>query len=52
MTRAMLSALPDGHRRTIELAYFGGLDQAEMGRALYLPLALTRSRLRTWFAFA
>jgi hypothetical protein len=48
--RAMLAALPDGHRRTIELAYFGGLSEAEMSRALYLPLAPTRSRLRARLA--
>jgi uncharacterized membrane protein YbhN (UPF0104 family) len=30
--RAMLAALPDGHRRTIELAYFGGLSQVERAR--------------------
>jgi uncharacterized membrane protein YbhN (UPF0104 family) len=50
--RAMLAALPDGHRRTIELAYFGGLSEAEMARALYVPLASTRSRLRARFALA
>jgi uncharacterized membrane protein YbhN (UPF0104 family) len=30
--RAMLAALPDGHRRMIELAYFGGLTQLERAR--------------------
>jgi uncharacterized membrane protein YbhN (UPF0104 family) len=38
--RTVLGALPARHRRMIELAYFGGLTQAEMARALYLPLAL------------
>jgi uncharacterized membrane protein YbhN (UPF0104 family) len=50
--RAMLAALPDGHRRTIELAYFGGLSDADMARALYVPLAATRNRLRARFALA
>jgi uncharacterized membrane protein YbhN (UPF0104 family) len=50
--RAMLAALPDGHRRTIELAYFGGLSDADMARALYVPLASSRIRLRARLALA
>lgn len=50
--RAALGALPAGDRRTIELAYFGGLDQAAMARALYVPLSLARSRPRLWPALA
>jgi len=46
--RAVLGALPAGDRRMIEVAYFGGLDQAAMARALYLPLALTGRRARLW----
>jgi uncharacterized membrane protein YbhN (UPF0104 family) len=42
--RARLGALPPGDRRIIELAYFGGLDQAALARALYAPLAVARSR--------
>jgi uncharacterized membrane protein YbhN (UPF0104 family) len=38
--RTVLGALPARQRRAIELAYFGGLDQADMARWLYLPLAL------------
>ncbi|HEX7297964.1 MAG TPA: hypothetical protein VF257_03095 [Solirubrobacteraceae bacterium] len=38
--RTVLGALPARHRREIELAYFGGLNQSEMARWLYLPLAL------------
>jgi uncharacterized membrane protein YbhN (UPF0104 family) len=36
--RATLGALPPTDRRIIELAYFGGLDQAALAR--YLPLAV------------
>jgi uncharacterized membrane protein YbhN (UPF0104 family) len=43
--RAALGALPAQQRRIVEKAYFGGLDQAEMTRMLYLPLASTRRRL-------
>jgi uncharacterized membrane protein YbhN (UPF0104 family) len=39
--RTVLGALPTAQRRAIELAYFGGLNQAEMARALYMPLALS-----------
>jgi hypothetical protein len=44
--RAALGALPAAHRRAVELAYFGGLNESEMARALYLPR--TRSRPRLW----
>jgi uncharacterized membrane protein YbhN (UPF0104 family) len=46
--RAVLGALPASDRRIIELAYFGGLDQAAMARALYVPLAFRRNRPRWW----
>jgi uncharacterized membrane protein YbhN (UPF0104 family) len=46
--RAALGALPTRQRRAVELAYFGGLDQAEMARMLYLPLAAAASRSRLW----
>jgi hypothetical protein len=38
--RTLLGGLPARDRRAIELAYFGGLNQSEMARWLYLPLAL------------
>ncbi len=46
--RASLGALSAAHRRTIELAYFGGLDQADMSRVLYLPLDFAGRRRRPW----
>jgi uncharacterized membrane protein YbhN (UPF0104 family) len=44
--RAALGALPARQLRNVEQAYFGGLNQTDMARVLYLPLALARPRLR------
>jgi uncharacterized membrane protein YbhN (UPF0104 family) len=44
--RTALGTLPARHRRAIELAYFGGLNQIEMTRWLYLPLALSPAGAR------
>jgi uncharacterized membrane protein YbhN (UPF0104 family) len=44
--RTVLGALPARHRRVIELAYFGGLNQADMARWLYMPLALSPAGAR------
>jgi uncharacterized membrane protein YbhN (UPF0104 family) len=44
--RTMLGALPARHRRVIELAYFGGLNQSDMARWLYMPLALAPAGAR------
>jgi uncharacterized membrane protein YbhN (UPF0104 family) len=40
--RARLAELPAKQRRAIELAYFGGLNQVEMSRMLYVPLTASR----------
>ncbi len=37
---AALGALPPRDRRIVELAYFGGLDQIQLARALHVPLAV------------
>jgi hypothetical protein len=39
---ARLAALSAPDRRIVELAYFGGLDQVALARALCLPLAVAR----------
>lgn len=46
MTRAM-SILPMDQRQIIELAYYGGLSQAEIARQLGLPLGTVKSRTRS-----
>ena len=48
--RAALSRLEPGHRDVIELAYYRGLSQSEIARALAIPLGTVKSRTRSALA--
>ena len=48
--RQALSGLPAEQRRVIELAYFGGFSQTEIGEMLSLPIGTVKGRMRLGMA--
>jgi RNA polymerase sigma-70 factor (ECF subfamily) len=44
--REAVAALPDEQRRTLELAYFGGLTHNEIARQMDVPLGTVKGRMR------
>jgi RNA polymerase sigma-70 factor (ECF subfamily) len=47
--RRALAALPPAQRRTVELAYGGGLAQREIAAAMGVPLSTVKGRIRLAF---
>ena len=46
LVRAALRSLPEEQRRTVEMAYFGGLTTGEVAEQLKIPVGTVKSRLR------
>ena len=44
--RRALAAIPHEQRRTLEMAYFGGMSQSEIARATGEPLGTVKTRTR------
>ena len=41
-----MAALPEAQRRTLELAYFGGLTHVEIALQMGVPLGTVKGRMR------
>ena len=42
--RGEMSHLPPGQHRVLELAFYGGMTQSEIAKALSIPLGTVKSR--------
>jgi RNA polymerase sigma-70 factor (ECF subfamily) len=46
LVRSAMSGLPEEQRRTVEMAYFGGLTTSEVAAEMRIPVGTVKSRLR------
>jgi RNA polymerase sigma-70 factor (ECF subfamily) len=46
LVRDAVRRIPDDQRRTVEMAYFGGMTHVEIAEAMGVPLGTVKSRLR------
>ena len=46
LVREAVRRIPEDQRRTVEMAYFGGMTHVEIAEAMGVPLGTVKSRLR------